>query len=205
MQVTVISDTIQEFNGVRYYRCGFYFQRKGVRLHRVVWEAVHGVPVPAGFHVHHRDEDRSNNQPDNLELLEGRAHVAHHSKDFKPSAETTAKAVEAAKAWHASAAGSEWHRQHYRRIADKLHAKVDCTCKQCGRDFVGDKRSEFCGNPCKSAWRRASGLDDVQRSCAVCGGTFTANKYASTRTCSRKCGGTLIAQARGAHRAGGQV
>lgn len=46
--------------------------------HRHVWESANG-PIPDGFHVHHRNHDRSDNRPENLELLDGRAHNRHHT------------------------------------------------------------------------------------------------------------------------------
>ena len=52
MDVQVISSTVQRFNGVSYYLCGKYFQRRGVRLHRMVWE-YHNGKIPQGYHVHH--------------------------------------------------------------------------------------------------------------------------------------------------------
>ena len=57
MDVQVISSTVQRFNGVSYYLCGKYFQRRGVRLHRMVWE-YHNGKIPQGYHVHHVDDDR---------------------------------------------------------------------------------------------------------------------------------------------------
>lgn len=38
MEVQKISSTAQRFNGVTYYLCGQYFQHRGKRLHRAVWE-----------------------------------------------------------------------------------------------------------------------------------------------------------------------
>lgn len=77
MQVSRISDTIQEFAGERFYLCGLYFQRKGKRLHREAWK-YHRGEIPKGFHVHHKDGDRSNNQIENLLLVEKSEHLSMH-------------------------------------------------------------------------------------------------------------------------------
>lgn len=150
MQVTVISDTIQEFNGVRYYSCGPYFQRKGVRLHRTVWEHFNG-PVPEGHHIHHKDENRANNQPGNLECLASSVHVSHHAKTGGYWGNGIVAATEAAKDWHKSDAGREWHRQHYEtNCKDALHAKQLMQCQMCGSEFAGLARAKFCGPNCRA-------------------------------------------------------
>lgn len=48
--------------------------------HRVVWEEAHG-PIPAGYHVHHLNHDRTDNRLENLALLFGRTHVRHHTTE----------------------------------------------------------------------------------------------------------------------------
>ena len=42
---------------------------KTYKLHRVVYEAVSGEPIPKGFEVNHIDEDKSNNRFSNLNLM----------------------------------------------------------------------------------------------------------------------------------------
>ena len=64
-RVTVIDATKQAFNGEVFYLCGGYFQHKGKRLHRAVWEYFHG-PIPKGYHIHHMDGNRANNNIENL-------------------------------------------------------------------------------------------------------------------------------------------
>jgi len=43
-------------------------------LHRVVWEEHHG-PIPPGHEVRHRDGDLTNNDPENLQLVDLRARM----------------------------------------------------------------------------------------------------------------------------------
>src|SRR3954470_16664348 len=116
----VLSATCQEFLGVRYYLCGFYFQRKSRRLHRAVWEHHHG-PVPAGYHVHHVDEDRANNGPGNLALLPGSKHLSHHT--IKREMWFGTKARAAAAEWHRSDEGRVWHREHAAATLSRLQAE----------------------------------------------------------------------------------
>ena len=196
MSVNVISETIQEYAGERYYLCGKYFQRsiernKAVRLHVVVWTDTNGMAPPKGHHVHHKDENRANNHPDNLELLERGEHMSHHHKGVsKPLSES---ALKMAAEWHGSPAGLEWHRQHFERNRNIMHKRAEFSCEQCGNAFTTQVtgHNRFCSNSCKSAWRRASGLDAVTAKCACCGAEFTKNKYAKSVTCGRACGGKL--------------
>lgn len=198
--VRVISPRRQEFEGVCYYLCGFYFQRKGVRLHRLVYERFKG-PIPAGYHVHHIDGNRSNNEPGNLQLLLGEVHGQEHGRTEVQRRHLEAigeRGRAAAAEWHGSEDGKKWHREQYERhCKDVLHARAPLQCLHCGVTYEGlPKRQNFCGNNCKSAWRRASGVDDEQRQCVVCGANFAANKYAKTKACSRECGSKTSGAAR---------
>lgn len=200
MEVSIISSTIQEFMGVRYYKCGRYFQRKGVRLHRVVWEHDHG-PIPDGFHVHHVDHDPTNNDPSNLSLEHGSEHISYHSLRSGAGAKNVRRAIAAASVWHGSDDGIEWHRQHYEancKVA--LSQRIDKTCDNCGTQYrtkiSARTTGRFCSNNCKSAWRRKAGLDHEQRTCAACGKSFTVNKYYPTKSCSGECGRKLAHSSR---------
>jgi len=57
-----------------YYACTTNKRRY---LHRDVWESLHG-PIPSGYDVHHRDENKTNNAPANLELLLRSEHGKRH-------------------------------------------------------------------------------------------------------------------------------
>lgn len=166
-----------------YYRKGSSTQSDYARLHRVVYEEHYG-PIPKGWHVHHRDGDKSNNKPENLEALPASEHIR------KYHAENIERAREAAMAWHASPEGLEWHSKHAKaQIADRVYR---VRCQYCGDEFEKSgtiRKPKFCSNKCKSASRRRSGLDSESRKCAKCGADFVANKYARTKHCSRSCAG----------------
>ena len=189
-KVKIISDTIQEFLGERYYLCGNYFQKNGIRLHREVWE-FHKEEIPEGFHVHHKKEDRSKNQIEDLQLLTESEHLSLHMKDrimiFSPQCR------EAANKWHGSEAGKKWHDKHYENTKDALHQSFERECTWCGEIFESKRKNvdAFCSNNCKSAYRRASGVDDIEKICEVCSKPFTTSKYSKVRACSRSCGRKL--------------
>lgn len=161
MTPTIISDTIQEFDGVRYYKCGHYFQRKGVRLHRVVWEAIHG-PVPDGMHIHHIDGDRANNALSNLECLEAEKHLGerHGDTSGQRGLGSIRKAGAIAAKWHGSDEGRKWHSDHYEKHLRVIHERrVPKVCQQCGSAYeasaVKAAYSKFCGPNCKAKALRA--------------------------------------------------
>lgn len=159
MEVQVISNTVQKFNGESFYLCGFYFQHKGKRLHRTVWE-YHNGEIPAGYHIHHIDENRSNNQPDNLKLVEATAHLSEHMSKperIAKSRENVHKAVEKAPEWHKSNAGYDWHSKHAKEYW--ANAPLNSyTCSFCGKEYqtknVSHKGNHFCHQNCRAAFRR---------------------------------------------------
>lgn len=195
MRAIVISGTEQEFNGktFRLYPGERYFSRGTTRLHRKVWEFYHGV-APPGFDIHHRDEDRNNNQIENLMLLPQGAHRANHAREWHRRNPEFArnnidKGQDKCREWHRSEKGSEWHKAHYEKTKGALYERITKPCKFCEKDFEGTKGNSnlFCSNACKAAWRRYSGVDDVTRECAHCGREFSINKYRKTKNCSKSC------------------
>ena len=189
----------QHFNGLHFTRddrTGYYLNSTiKKRMHRYVWEFYNGE-IQAGCEIHHKDHNPANNDIDNLELMTAQNHRKYHAKirGIKNVESGHLENIRGmAKEWHASAKGLEWHRKHYERTKDKLHAKRKFICEFCRKEFEAEYTgsNRFCSNKCKSAWRRNSGIDDETRECRVCGRHFTINKYSRTRTCSRVCGAKL--------------
>ena len=68
--------------GRAYQRKDGYWQissgpNQGKLLHRLIYEDAFG-PIPDGFHIHHRDGDKSNLNPNNLLLLSKSNHHKLH-------------------------------------------------------------------------------------------------------------------------------
>ena len=190
-----------EFNGKVFERVeqGYYRRfkedRSGVGyLHREIYEFYSGKTIPDGFHVHHKDFDKSNNDFSNLECIEEAKHMSLHSKLYhKEHKEECKKHLDEIRPltveWHGSAEGYKWHSEHAKRVFNSLHEK-DFICEVCGKLFKSTQnRSRFCSNNCKSKFRRDSKVDNVKRRCHYCGNTFEIDKYSKTICCTKNCAG----------------
>lgn len=178
----------------RYYRPNASHVRDGVEaLHREIWKQ-HNGDIPDGHHIHHVDGDPSNNDIENLECVSPQEHTDRHPDiGGLQSDEHHEKMLEAAKGWHSSDEGSEWHKQHWDESLGQLFENPKTKdCEQCGDEFEYYTNARFCSNACKAKWRRESGRDDEERICEACRQPFTTNKYSDTRSCSRKCAGALM-------------
>lgn len=179
-------------------KTGYYLKttKPRKRLHIYVWEYHNGCEVPKGYEIHHKDLDKDNNDISNLMCVPSRAHKQLHGalltdKQREARRKTiNEKARPKANEWHGSDQGREWHKEQYKNTLGKYNAiKIKKKCEYCGANYetVEHGNNRFCSNKCKSAWRRESGLDDVERICEYCGKTFKTNKYKPTKYCSSLC------------------
>ena len=157
----------QEFNGITFYQTteNDYFRHSvngtTILMHRYVWE-FYNCKIPKGYHVHHIDGDKSNNDISNLQLLKGVEHWSLHGKiltdaerDWKRQ-NVVEKAVPKAIDWHKSAEGLEWHRKQVEFRKDN-RTERKCVCEECGKEFIifSNKNRKFCSDACKARmWRR---------------------------------------------------
>lgn len=149
------------FNGYKYYKQknGYYQiaetnkrKRLGIerRLHRAIWKFYNGE-IPKGYHIHHKDENKDNNDISNLELLSASQHIKLHSKTTKHFWQTekgkraNKKGVRMAKVWHKSLDGYKWHSEHQKETCKKHIIKE--ICKDCGIEFNtydGIRHQDYC-------------------------------------------------------------
>lgn len=183
----------------RYYTAGIADRKRGYSyLHRDIWAYHHG-PIPEGHHIHHVDHDPLNNDISNLECIPAAEHFRHHADQPRSEAQIAhhernlPNFIEKAREWHKSPEGHAHHVENGKRVWELAEYR-ESECDQCGGTYTTrqlQRTDRFCSNACKSAWRRDSGIDDVDRDCAACGDTFRVNKYSKTKTCSRVCGGII--------------
>ncbi len=178
-----------------YYTPGYLYRKHGVgRLHQEIWRDAHGT-IPAGCVIHHIDGNPINNVLNNLQCLPENEHLNNHGASMSEEKKQKAReslmiAREYASRWHGSPEGREWHRV-LGQLSWEGRTPRTLVCDQCGEQYQTlslGKNSRFCSNNCKSAWRRASGIDNEQRICAKCGQTFPCNRYSGQRFCSVACG-----------------
>lgn len=55
-----------------------YIKEEGVHQHRIVAEKKIGRPLKKGEIVHHIDENKHNNEPENLEVMTQSEHIKLH-------------------------------------------------------------------------------------------------------------------------------
>ena len=194
------------FNGRKYYlrkSQGYYYaprkHRKGCDLlHRMVYICENGE-IPKGYHIHHIDGNKFNNDISNLKCIPEKEHKKIHtenmSEELKEKLRKNMEEVVRPKAniWHGTADGRECHKMHYEMMKDKLYERVTRKCTVCGKEYKTTRKNEakYCSLKCAAKARRESGLDDEIRICENCGKEFTINKYRKTKCCSKKCAAEL--------------
>lgn len=176
----------------RYFQSGDKTQPERL-LHRRVWINARGE-IPPGHAVHHKDGNWRNNDLNNLELMPIAEHMRLHMTERWKDPEYIErarfglmKAREAAKAWHASAEGIQWHAENGKKVwADRKPLLVKCEVflKEFETLFYGGARR--CSKACRENHFYRKGFTD-KRNCECCGAEFVANKHRKTRFCSRLC------------------
>ena len=181
-------------------RTGYFLNAKThKRLHVYVWEYYNGGEVPKGYHIHHKDNDKNNNEIENLVLLSAHEHQTLHGNSWSEERKEWARqnlidnARPKASEWHGSEEGKKWHSEHAKKVFGNLPFKT-FVCTYCGQVFQSRKtmkegQNRFCSGKCSAAYRRKSGVDDIVKICERCGGEYVANKYQKTKRCPscRRC------------------
>ena len=177
-----------------YWQTGWSKAKRSKRLHVYLWEKYNGE-IPEGYHVHHADGDKSNNDISNLVLMSQSEHMKHHNNTDEMKAmfrKTLAKnARPKAIEWHKSDASTKFHKEHWKNSLGKYVGITEKKkCAYCSKEFdapVLKPNTRFCSSNCRSNNRRKSGAADIEKTCIICGEKFYGNKYNGVKTCSHEC------------------
>ncbi len=158
------------FNGFRftqdaktgyYLSSGYIYNGKQIRLHRYVWIYYNGE-IPEGYDVHHKNEDKDNNDISNLELKLSNKHYSDHSIKNKRTEEwkntweeIRQKGSEAHKRLEMREKSSQLFKKQYaERIANSEPQK--CICIECQKEYTTYNLgiNMFCSRICKARNQR---------------------------------------------------
>lgn len=122
-----------EWGGKRWYHTQHYFvDRTGKLLHRAIYESVRG-PIPEGYQVHHKDENKTNNDPSNLVALSPSDHMKQHELRGAAAPDFD-KRIGAMAMWE--------------QRKPKEHS-----CAECGSNFESTcTRARFCSPKCSAKY-----------------------------------------------------
>jgi hypothetical protein len=138
----------------------------GRYAHRVIYEQHFGS-IPKGWVVHHKDEDKGNNDPSNLEAMPRKEHQRLHAT---------------------GRANSDAQKAAAARTLESLRTPKQAKCIQCGSDFVSKSAGivrKFCSRSCLESWRD-NRFEPELRNCLVCEGEYLA-KRRFQRYCCKQC------------------
>lgn len=187
----------KEYKGKIYHQNnqGYYSKIERVQLHRLIWEDHFGE-IPKGHHIHHKDNDKENNDISNLECISKSEHAKLHWKDDKENrTEKVRENIKKAHLWRGTTDGKEYSSAHHKKLWKnaKLHKR---TCTICDKKFesISRKKNIYCSALCHSRGYYKKSRE--KRICMYCSNEFDAYKYAPTKTCGRKCTWAIANQSR---------
>lgn len=152
--VNVIDDRHQEFCGKKYHKRkddGHFYGCGGKTLHREVWKSFWGK-IPAGFVIHHVDENKNNNNIENLQLVSRAEHARIHNSDICRFPKRKFICQMCGKEYEATDNGK--NKFCSQSCTQKNYAQshpITKTCPYCGKEFsTRHKKTKYCSSTCAS-------------------------------------------------------
>ena len=129
--------------------------------HRYVWQK-HNGKIEKGIQIHHKDEDKSNNSIENLEMLSAKEHSKKHFTDERKEKSRKIlieKAIPKSKEWHTSDEGRKWHSEHAK---NSLFGEIrNLICPNCEKNFETKfKIKKYCSYQCKVEFNNRRKIKD---------------------------------------------
>lgn len=164
-------DKCVQWDGYTWHmRTGKSYYERRVLLHREIWEAANG-PIPTGYDIHHKNDNKTDNRLENLELLTHGKHSAlHYQEKLAPHRQ---KAMDNAKA--------AW------QYNQSIRMQRDLVCARCGTIYHSPSAHpiRYCATACVEA-ARSGAFTGETRKCEFCATEYQATKRVQ-RYCSKPC------------------
>lgn len=126
--------------------------KKKIRAHRWVWINNYGE-IEKGFHIHHKDGDKSNNAIENLVKISAFDHLSLHASTYenKERSRILCDSIRPlTKKWHASKEGFEWHSKHGLKTWEE-RKPIKISCLMCHKEIeTKTYHQKFCHPNCKA-------------------------------------------------------
>lgn len=174
-----------DFKGYR--RIGITGQHATVE-HRIVYNDICGN-IPEGFHIHHKDEDKTNNNPSNLECLNKSDHAKLHLDILEGNRQRIAsdRKGKTLEEWLGAERGNQVREKM--RIAKQKQAKEVGAWNSglSGEDYTSHFKNGF-GNQFTSPNHRVVAVEDRGEVCDVFDITMTKNhNFFAEEVCVHNC------------------
>jgi hypothetical protein len=158
--------------------------------HRWVW-INHNGEIPKGLDIHHIDEDKSNNEIINLQLVNRSDHLKIHWEDpearrkrrefltqIRPLAHKYLRSVKGRKRQSEDA-----------KIGWTKRKELFIICKECGKQRITKiSWTIFCSDACDKKWRRKQKMYFIEEICQICNKLFSKCRFSPQKFCSISCG-----------------
>jgi len=168
--------------------------------HQFVYSVFNGL-LENGYHIHHKDFDKCNNNPENLIKMSIREHISLHSKQPERLKKLR---INAKKSNHAGGtihlikmnknrAGEAHHTRQKNYWTDEKRKKIgdssirsfkssekEKICAGCGGIFIGNWKRLYCCNGCKSYYRNKTHYFDEpihSEDCRIISTKIKANNH----------------------------
>lgn len=126
-----------------------------IRAHVWVWKYCYGI-IKKGFHIHHMDGNKSNNDISNLKCINVKEHLKEHDSDQRRAKNLIhINSIRCkTKEWHASEEGLKWHKEHGLKTWQERKS-FNINCLMCGSEVeTKTYHQKFCHQNCKAKYGR---------------------------------------------------
>lgn len=188
--VEVIDDTHQKFNGVVYKTNTHGHYVNSSSIHRAIYSYYFGE-IPVGdYEIHHIDENKSNNNPDNLQLL---TKAEHHRLHLQTAPMREYVCEYCGKTFYSNSLKPDNRCCSLKCIQSLHYAKNHeiRKCPVCNSEFPVYKHSKTlcCSPSCAAKWYHSNTSNLKEVKCAFCNKIFfteVSNKKYCSQDCAKK-------------------